>query len=64
MTLTFGPSKTVGDSYIIECSPIGHIVPTGGYVICRKQPGLQHQNPLRCQEQKLNVLMPSQPPML
>lgn len=35
MTLTFGPSKTVGDSYTIECSPIGHIVPTGGYVICR-----------------------------
>ena len=35
MTLTFGPSKTVGDSYINECSPIGHIVPTGGYVICR-----------------------------
>ena len=35
MTLTFGPSKTVGDSYIIECSPIAHLVPTGGYVICR-----------------------------
>jgi len=35
MTLTFGPSKTVGDSYTIECSPIGHPVPTGGYVICR-----------------------------
>jgi hypothetical protein len=35
MTLTFGPSKTVGDSYTIECSPIGHPVPSGGYVMCR-----------------------------